>query len=146
VTALVGGDEAALPRLRELSQSHPAVFGTEVEMKLETMAQRSLANQLLPNNAKLYADLVARMQLEVAELAGDDPSPVRRRCAQWVVFTGAEAGALATLASIAGIQTQSIESSRRLTAAGRRYMTALKALAQITAAEARPQRRARPVS
>lgn len=78
--------------------------------------------------------LMAKLQLDAAELAGDNPTPARRMVAELVVFNAIEAWLLNTCAAMdfdgAGVRT-----SKRRTAALGRLLASLRTLEQIKALE-----------
>jgi hypothetical protein len=135
---LLSGDDSVLPRLQELSRLDPAVFGDEVFVDLPLIAMHSLARLVGNGNPKFCDGLIVAVRLQAHSLAGDNASPVKRKCAMWVAICEAQASAL--MAICGGSANTSSEQSRRLAAAGSEYTRGLKALAEITRLEARRPR------
>jgi len=142
VNAIVRGDQSAVPKLQAISRSAPRAFAREVEGAFPALAYYLLAKGEMPTDHKLRDDFVARMHLVAHELAGDDPSTARRLCSEAAAFAWGECWLLNMKAGAAKVDRQSVESSRRQTAAARRLMMSLKTVAQIAAAESKPRRRA----
>jgi hypothetical protein len=119
VTALASGDERAIPKLRELATVHPSEFAQQVEGNFVQVAFDMLADGEVAEDRKLRDDLVARLCLVADELGGDNPSPARRLAAQAAAFNWAECWLLNMKAANVGVDRQTLEGSRRQTAATR---------------------------
>jgi hypothetical protein len=87
-------------------------------------------------------DLRAEVALLADELAGDNPTPARRLCAQVAAFAAAEHWYLCMHAADVRFHGKQGEPAavRRRDGAQRRYLAALKTIAQIEAAERRRPR------
>jgi hypothetical protein len=142
VKRLLHGNDAVLPRLQEISRLHPGVFGAELFVDLPAIALHALAKLVGNNNPKFSDGLVVAVRLQAYSLAGDDASPVKRKCAMWVAICEAQASALTAICG--GSANTSREQSRRLAAASREYTRSLKTLAEITRLETRRPRRVQP--
>jgi hypothetical protein len=138
VKIALSGDNSALDALQRISRLYPVAFASEVKGDLCLSAQTVLADRASAGNDKLYDDLLVRMRLEGAKLAGDDPSPAKQACASWAATMQAHAAILAMRAA------KGEDKSGLLHAASREYQRALKTLAEIGALDVRRSRRSRP--
>ena len=77
------------------------------------------------------------MILVTADLAGPNPSTARRLCAEQASFCWAEVWILNCVVAGNGIANQSDQFARRMTAANRRLMLAMKTLSQIALIESK---------
>ncbi len=136
VNDLVGGDRGAVHRLQAIARDYPDVFSLEVECDVVEIARSGLADHEF-SSEKMRDDLIARMHLVAAELAGPNPSISRRLCAEVASFAWAEAWIVGAVAGANGFTVQSLQLSRRLQAAQKRLHSALRTHAQIVAIEQR---------
>ncbi len=137
--ALCDDDRSGLPRLQELSRLYPKEFVCDIA----SIARSVFAKHLFPEakdddepNARIRTELQAQIVLNALELAGENPSPARRLCAEVAAYAWAENWILCST----NVCTESTLTIRRRTAANRRFLYSLKTLAQIEQAEQRPRR------
>ena len=90
---------------------------------------------------KFRSDLIARMLLASAELAGDNDGFARRLVAEQLGFCWAESWILSATVGASGVQTTSVQASRRPSTAQSRLLKALTTHVQIEALESRHPRR-----
>jgi hypothetical protein len=130
--------------LHDLAKRYPQEYSAECEMNMREMAIQTLVNHELPkhdaHSNKLRVDWRAQIAIMTRELAGENPSPARRLCAVLVALADTEFFLLTVNAATHGMQTEAPSSARRRTFAHRRYLSALKTLAQIEQAEKRSRR------
>lgn len=136
------GCENAIERLAVLSRSHPAAFAKEVSIDLWRIACTLLASNECPSDAKRRSDMQAGIELAAFALAGENPSPARILCARAAAFAWAELMILSAKSAAEGLGNQSVEATRRRTAAQRRALSAIKTLEQIAALENVTKRKA----
>jgi hypothetical protein len=132
--------DGAVQRLQALARESPDAFGDEVLNDVVRLARGILADKYLAsswNGSKLRDDLLARMHMVAADLAGPDPSPSRRLCAEVASFAWAETWMLAIVVGGNRGEEQSHQASTRLQGAQRRLLSALRTHAQIESIETR---------
>lgn len=136
----------AIDRLQALARDFPDAFESEVKFDVVRLGRSILADKASADDTKLRDDLLARMQLVSADLAGPNPSPALRLCAEVASFAWAETWLLAIVvgATATGGTEQSLQASKRLQGAQRRLLAALRTHAQIRALEGERPRRERP--
>jgi hypothetical protein len=136
VKDIAAGDKAAVRELRRLGSLHPDELVIELGPYLDRMAVHGGAMGVFERE-KCREDLVAHVALLVDELAGDNPSPARQLCAQVAALASAEHWYLSMQAGSKGFWTDQGNPVviRRRNGAQRRFLSALKAFAQIEAAE-----------
>jgi hypothetical protein len=125
------GDESTLPAVRKLLEEPANIerFGGD----LARYAQRSFVNAITDENLTLREAIHAKLAAIRKELLGENPTPievllVERIVACWLQVQEADIrGALAKDASF----RQADFNLRRMDAANRRYLAALKALALV---------------
>jgi hypothetical protein len=132
-------DPAVIEELRRLGTLHPVCFAKEIGHSFATGA-RIFMSEDMAKERKLKGQCYAKMVMLTRELAGDDPSPARRLCAEAASFAYTEWWLLTMQAARTGIRKEHPLSVKRRNAAHRRYMTSLKVLSQIEAAEVKPRR------
>jgi uncharacterized membrane protein YidH (DUF202 family) len=128
-------------RLQTIASSSPAVFADEVGSDLPKLAHSIAANCTFPGGGQKRDDLIARMHLLAADLAGVDPSPARRLCAETAAFAWAETWALSMVVAGLPIDSRSSQIARRLDASQRRLLRAVRTCSEIETVEARRRRR-----
>jgi hypothetical protein len=133
-----GGMPGALGRPRELGRDHPAEVIAATGADLFTLATQALLKVTCgdkgPELAALKEGLVIRLEQLTTELAGVDPSPVRRLVARAAAFDEMSLWFLQLLATNAGDRASS-GLIRRLNAGHRRMMSSSRTLSQIARLE-----------
>jgi hypothetical protein len=130
--------DGAITRVQALARDFPDVFESEVQSDVVRLARGILADkQSGMGSSKLRDDLLARMHMVAADLAGPDPSPSRRLCAEVASFAWAETWMLAIVVGGNRGEEQSRQASTRLQGAQRRLLSALRTHAQIESIETR---------
>jgi hypothetical protein len=125
------GDKAALPGLRGLLQDPAAVDALGGD--LARQAQLVLIDKFGGQNLLVKEALTRKLDLLRAELAGSDPTPLERLLVERVVACWLHLHHLEI--TYAGRESMSLELGayyqRSLSAAHKRYLSALKTLAQV---------------
>jgi hypothetical protein len=136
VNDIAAGDKTDVRELRRLAGLHPDELVLELGPYLDRMALEGIAMGVYERE-KCREDLVAHIALLSDELAGDNASLARRLCAQVAAIASAEHWYLIMQAGVAGFAGHQGElpSVKRRSAAQRRFLAALRNLAQIEAAE-----------
>ncbi len=138
VKAVVWDGQSAVPRLQAIARDHPDVFADEVEINprggCPSYAGGSRVQERRQDASRLHG---ARLILVTADLAGPNPSIARRLCAEQAAFCWAEVWILNCVAAGNGITNQSDQFARRMTAANRRLMLAMKMISQIALIESK---------
>jgi hypothetical protein len=132
VAGVQGGEKGAMARLRELGAQFPsaviaATFGDTAAIARMALLHHFENHPATQEGSRLMLDRLA------AELAGPDPSPSRRLCAEVAAYSHAEHWLIQATATEKGWSTPA--GIRRQDAAHSRYMKALKTLAAITRLE-----------
>jgi hypothetical protein len=141
VKDIAAGDKSAVRELRRLAGLHPDAMVLELGPYLDRMAAEGIAMGVYQRE-KCRVDLVAHIALLADELAGPDPTPARRVCAQVAALASAEHFYLTMQAGLAGFAGHQGElpSVKRRSAAQRRLTSALRHLDQIGVAESKRRR------
>jgi hypothetical protein len=133
------GDQSAVEKLRKLAKAYPIQTAKELTFDIARTARLGLA--VTEFSQRFAADsLIAKMETLIVELAGDNPSPAKRLCAEAVGFAWGEHWILCMAAASGGVGKRSLEDIRRRTAAHKRLLSGLKTLTQIERAEQKPRR------
>ena len=136
------GSKKAVRQLRELAQAEPVKFASEVGISLSLLGREMLARRTFPNDPKLQRTLLLEMDMLIDELAGDNPSPVRRLLAKNAAFFSGLLSVVSLSTANEGTDKMNESASRRLAWAHNQHLKAMRWYAQIVALENRP---ARPV-
>jgi hypothetical protein len=125
----------ALKELREIALSHPELIVKETYGDLVKIAMGSAIHCTFKDDDALQECLRAQIRLKIAELAGENPSPICKVVVEaavidWVVWWRVSA----LIEANPNLQLSGAW-LRRQNAAHRRLMSSLKTLAQIEAAE-----------
>ena len=126
------GDEEALTKVKEIFREAPGMARIFADLAGE--AERSLVKRLTGGDPVVREALPVRLKTMRKELAGSDPSVLERLLAErivacWLQLQHAEIIYAQNLGSMN--ITQSEYHQRRLDKLHRRYLSAIKALAQI---------------
>jgi hypothetical protein len=142
VNAVFREEQSAVAKLQSMAKRYPDLFAMEVNGDIRRFAQTALVNHECATNEKLKCDVLARMEVIAADLAGDNPSVARQMCADVAAFCWADAWTVSMNVGGNGVQQTSPVATRRLSAAQSRLLRSLKTLSQIEAVENRRPRRA----
>lgn len=138
------GNPDALARLRKLGADHPDLVINATSADLFTLAVQALLKRCCgdpdPKKAAFEEVIKLRIRSLTAELAGENPSPIRRLCARAAAYADLEFWLAQMVATNSKPFSPALD--RRLNSAHKRYLAALKTLAQISRLE---QPRPRPV-
>jgi hypothetical protein len=129
-------EPGARAKLMDLAESHPQPVIEATGADLVELCFISLANLL--NSEKRFAKregLLAKLRLIVSDLVGKSRSPVKRMLAESVAFAWCEYWIVSLLPAVHDPMKTSPIYLRRQNAAQRRFMSALKTFAQVTALE-----------
>jgi hypothetical protein len=137
VAACKSGKPGAIARLRELGREYPAMVLDATIGDTYRWAKQALRMVLLadrsPGQDYVREGVALKLKTLALELAGEDPSPVRRLCAQAAAFAYVEFWLIQSAAT--ANQWTGPAQLRRLAAAQKRHLASLRALAQIERAE-----------
>jgi hypothetical protein len=124
------GDATALPELREFFTNPEMV---DLTGDLAGLAQRTLVAKLCGNNLLAKEGLTRKMKAMRADLAGPNPTPVERLLVERVVACWLHLSHLEAIYSGQdGMDLPlAMHYERRITLAQKRYLTAIKTLAQV---------------
>jgi hypothetical protein len=136
--AVVDGDDTALAPLQRIRHLHPVAFASVIGWNLTDLAHNALAVSYAGASPERYRSMRVQLKLESEKLAGHNPSPAMRCCANWAVVLEAHASIESARVAI------SEQGGQNLGPVSREYLHSLKTLAQINSIEARRTRRARP--
>jgi hypothetical protein len=129
----------ALKELRAIALSHPELVVTETFGDLVKLAMGSAVLSTFKDDDALQECLQAQIRFKLAELAGENPSPIRKVVVETAVFDWVVFWHVSTLIEANHSLQMSRAWLRRQNDAHRRLMRSLRELAQIEAAE-RPRR------
>src|SRR5690606_18012043 len=125
------GDPAALPRIRQTLDQHPEVWQHLGD--LSALAERAWIGVLAADNP-LGVEAMKRTVEEMrAELAGEHPTRLERMIVDQIIVCWMEVQYLEVVAAEAGRRSfeQTGPRLRRLDSAQKRYLKAVKALAEL---------------
>jgi hypothetical protein len=130
-------DLAAVDRLAALAKEHPQTAREVIRCDLPRFCRENFASNLFTDeqdHAPSRNGFIARMEMKVKELCGEDPSEEVRCCAEVAAY---EWGYHWMLVAVGGsksiFQDEHPKLTRRCNAASRRLRSSLKDLAQIKA-------------
>ena len=134
VAAASGGDEAALAQVSRLFDAAPEAW--DLVGDLGRHAERALVAAAAGGDPLLRAGLGRRLDAMRRELAGPAPSPLERLLAErvaaaWLAVQDAELRCARLLRDGRAPAAQLAYHEQRLERAERRYLAAIKALAQV---------------
>jgi hypothetical protein len=134
-------EPGSLERFKSLAQSHPAIVIEATHTDMQKSIFTNYAHTLSKRNGQTdwakWEGVRAKFNLIVDQLAGKSRSPVRRLLAETVAFTWVEFWSLAMFPSLKNPCTQSPLQIKRQAAAQRRFLSALKTFAQVSALESK---------
>jgi hypothetical protein len=125
------GDEGALPALRKVLDEEPKIA---MFVDLARDVERSVVKRLAGNDMFTQEAIPRNLKAMRREIAGDNPSPLEKLLTErialcWLELQYFEAIHAQNLGNIS--ITQSDHHQRRIDKAHRRYLSSIKALAQI---------------
>jgi hypothetical protein len=128
------GDQRAVASLRELFDEHPAMW--DVVGDAAYQAQSAMVHLVAGKNAVVQDAIKRKLGSLQRELAGEAPSPLERLLAErvaacWLMLSHAEARYAKALEAPSVSFELSEYHQRRCERAQRRYIAAIKALAQV---------------
>jgi hypothetical protein len=132
VDACKAGEKGAIDRLRALGREHPSevVAMTSADFSdLARLAVVKMATGDRPELAALGEGVLVRLDQLTAELAGPDPSPVRRLVARHAAFDEVTLGFMQLMVTAAKSPSPALVG--RLNSAHRRMMASARTLGQI---------------
>ena len=127
------GDESAMPRVRELFEADPSGMLQVAGGNLSERIERAIVATMAGKNLAWPIAVDLKMEEIRSELAGPDPTPIERLLAERAALCWLEVHALDLRhAHTSGLTFAQAEHKEKLRdRASRRYLAALKALAQV---------------
>jgi hypothetical protein len=127
-------DLDAVDRLRVLARDHPQLVACTIKVDLPRRTREFFVEQLLDRkdmDGERDA-LIARMELMIKNLAGDDPSEEVRLLAEAAAYEWASHWVLCmTMSTKEALRVEHPGLTKRRTASAKRFTAGLKALAQV---------------
>jgi hypothetical protein len=124
----------ALERFAELAQRHPVAVARHTAVDLARVARMTFAKASAGPNADVAIGLEAKMEVMLAELAGEAPPPSVRLASEVVCFAWGEFWSLSAVAAHRGERSPPASEARR-SAAQRRFLTSLRVYQRLVQLE-----------